>query len=241
MAPSSEETHPPSEALVECRDIEKNFRIRDREIRALDGISLSVNRGEIAVVSGRSGAGKSTLLSMLGGLDRPTSGSVIFDGRHMEDLSNRDLALLRHTQIGMVFQSFNLLPSWTAVENVGAALIHAGLSRPERSEKACALLDDLGLGDRLGHLPSELSAGEQQRVAVARALANGPALVLADEPTGDVDAETAREVMDYLLGPVRESRVTLLIATHGIIPLDIADRVFRMSAGRLVPESGLST
>ena len=238
MAHNSEEatSGSPGTPLLECQNLKRTFAIRGRQIQALDGIDMSANKGEIVVICGRSGAGKSTLLSVLGGLDRPSSGSVIFEGRGMDSLSNRELALLRRTKIGIIFQSLNLLPSWTALENVEAALIHTAMSRTERHTKAEALLNDLGLGDRLDHLPLELSLGEQQRVAIARTLANEPALILADEPTADVDEQTAREIVDHLLGPVKENDVTLLIATHGIIPRDIADRVLWMKDGRLVPQ-----
>ena len=222
--------------LLECKDLRKSFTVKRKEIRVLRGINLSVNRGEIVVIVGKTGAGKSTFLGVLGGLERQTEGSVIFEGPCMEDLSHEELALLRRQKIGVIFQNFNLLPSWTAYENVEAALLHIGMSKTARREKVKTLLNNLGLGERLDNLPSELSIGQQQRVAIARALANEPALILADEPTGELDGETAQEIIDHLITPVREKGVTLIVATHGIFPLDIATRVFYMKDGTLVPQ-----
>lgn len=225
--------------LLECKDLRKSFTVKRKEIRVLRGINLSVDRGEIVVIAGKTGAGKSTFLGVLGGLERQTSGSVTFEGRCMEDLSHEALALLRRQKIGVIFQNFNLLPSWTAYENVEAALLHIGMSKTARREKVKTLLNNLGLGQRLDNLPSELSVGQQQRVAIARAIANEPALILADEPTGELDAETAQEIIDHLITPVREKGVTLVIATHGIFPLDIATRVFYIKDGTLVPQESI--
>ena len=224
-----------SGVLLQCTDLRKTFTLRGREIRVLDGVSLSVPRGEIVAVSGRTGAGKSTLLMLLGGLDRPTSGTVALSGRNMEALSNEELAQLRRTQIGIVFQSHNLLPSWTALENVGAALLHTGMPAARRRERVKALLSELGLGGRMDNLPAELSMGQQQLVAIARALANEPELLLADEPTGDVDPESAQEIIRLLASPVRERGAALVIATHGVFPLNVADRVLHLRGGALVP------
>lgn len=222
------------DVLLECKDMRKSFTVKGREIQVLKGLNLSVNRGEIVVIAGKTGTGKSTLLRLLSGLERQTYGSVIFEGRCMEDLSNEELALLRRENIGIIFQNFNLLPSWTAFENVEAALLHIGMPKTTRHEKVKALLYNLGLGDWADNLPSELSMGQQQCVAIARALANEPTLILADEPTGEIDAEAAQEITGHLINPVREKRVTLIITTHGIFPLDIADRVLYMKDGNLI-------
>jgi ABC-type lipoprotein export system ATPase subunit len=222
-------------AVVECRNLAKSFTVRGREIRVLDGIDLRVAEGEVVVVTGKSGAGKSVLLSLLAGLDRQTAGTVTFKGRRLEELSNAELAQLRREQIGVIFQNFNLLPSWTGLENVEAALLHTAIPKSGRREKARALLEGLGLGDRLDNLPGELSAGEQQRVALARSLANEPSLILADEPTADVDPETGDEITQRLVGQARKNGVTLIVATHGAFPLDAADRVFVIREGRLQP------
>jgi len=223
-----------NEILLKCEGLTKNFYVKQREIQVLKGIDLSVNKGEIVVISGKSGTGKSTLLWILGGLERPTSGKLVFEGRFIDELSNEDLAILRRRKFGIIFQNFNLLPSWTAFENVEAAMLHTGISKSARKEKAKALLGELGLSDRFDNLPSELSIGQQQRVAIARAIANEPSLIFADEPTGDVDPETATEIIDHLIQPVKEKTVTLIVTTHGAFPLDIADRVFYMKDGKLV-------
>jgi len=222
--------------FLECKNLRKSFTVKRKEIRVLKGLNLSVNRGEIVAIVGKTGAGKSTFLRVLSGLEQQTSGSVIFEGHRMENLSNEELALLRRENIGIIFQNFNLLPSWTAYENVEAALLHIGMSKTTRREKVKTLLNNFGLGDRLDNLPSELSIGQQQRVAIARALANEPTLILADEPTGEIDTETAQDIIGHLITPVREKGVTLTIATHGIFPLDIADRVFCMKDGMLVSQ-----
>ena len=224
-----------SEEVVGCEGLTMVFGGRGRTIRVLDGVDLSVSQGEVVVISGRVGSGKSTLLSLLAGLERPTSGCVRVEGRPLEGLSSAQLARLRRERIGIVFQSFNLLPAWTARENVEAALVHTVADPRARSERAGILLAALGLADRLHHLPAELSVGQQQGVAIARALAGDPAVVLADEPTGDVDPETAEEIVAHLTRPVREKGVTLIVATHGSFPAEQAYRVLRLEAGRLVP------
>lgn len=213
----------------------KSYPLRGREIRVLTDVSFVFPRGSTIAVSGRSGAGKSTLLSLLAGLDRPTSGSIRFEGTALETLSVEELALLRRNRIGIIFQNFNLLPTWTAVENVEAVLMHTGIAPEVRREKAVKLLESLGLGERLDNLPSELSVGQQQRVAVARTLANDPSVILADEPTGDVDHETADEILSSLFRRVKTDGATLIVATHGAFPIERADLVYRLADGILTP------
>ena len=220
-----------SDILLECNNLRKAFTIRGKQITVLKGVSFSVHPGEIVFITGKSGAGKSILLSLLGGLDQPNSGSVVFEGHPLESLSNEELSRLRCKKIGFIFQNFNLIASWTASENVEAALRHSGMPREIRRAKAIQALADLGLGDRLDNLPAELSIGQQQRVAVARTLVNDPVLILADEPTGDVDPETAQEIVEMLITPVRERSATLVIATHGNFPLDNAHRVLLLRDG----------
>jgi len=222
------------DVLLECKDMRKSFTVKGREIQVLKGLNLSVNRGEIVVIVGKTGTGKSTFLRVLSGLERQTYGSVIFEGQCMEDLSNEELALLRRENIGIIFQNFNLLSSWTAFENVEAALLHTGKSKSTRHEKVKTLLNNVGVGAMLDYLPSELSIGQQQCVAIARALANEPTLILADEPTGEIDSEAAQEIVGHLITPVKEKGVTLIVATHGIFPLDIADRVLYTKDGTLI-------
>jgi putative ABC transport system ATP-binding protein len=175
---------------------------------------------------------------LLGGLDRPTSGSINLDGEELQSLDNERLANLRRNKIGIIFQNFNLLPSWTAFENVEAALLHTSMGMAERAEKVTALLNQLGLMEQVDNLPAEMSMGQQQRVAIARTLAHTPSLILADEPTGDVDPETAQEIIDLLLIPVRQHGATLIITTHGNFPLNIADRVLTLNDG-IINESPL--
>ncbi|MHB9023561.1 MAG: ABC transporter ATP-binding protein [Armatimonadota bacterium] len=221
------------DTLLECRGVTKSFSIKRKTFPILTGVSFVAQPGEVVVITGKSGAGKSTLLSLLGGLDRPTSGSIVFAGRALETLSGEALAQLRREQLGIIFQNFNLLPSWTTFENVEAALLHSSLPPSERRAKVRALLNELGLGERLDNLPAELSVGQQQRVAVARTLVNGPTLILADEPTGDVDPETAQEILARLLAAVRERGAILVVATHGGFPLEHADRVLLLQDGTL--------
>lgn len=220
--------------VVECHAVGKTFPSRNGPVRVLEGVNVSVRRGEIVVISGKSGVGKSTLLGLLAGLDSPTSGHVILAGSRLDAMSNSAIAELRRRTTGIIFQDFNLLPAWTAFENVEAPLMHSGTSRQDRRLKVASWLQSVGLGDRMDHLPGELSVGQRQRVAVARALVNGPEIVFADEPAGDVDPETAREIQDLLLRSVKEKGATLIVATHGGFPLDVADRTLVLQDRALV-------
>ncbi len=218
--------------ILNCNNVTKSYASRKgQEIPILRDINLTVTAGEILIITGRSGCGKSTLLSLLAGLDRPTSGVINFDGEELQTLNNEKLADLRRNKIGIIFQNFNLLPSWTAFENIEAALLHTDMLSAERVEKVTSLLDQLGLTAQSENLPAEMSMGQQQRVAIARTLVHTPTLILADEPTGDVDPETAQEIINLLLLPVRQHGATLIITTHGNFPLDIADRVVVLSDG----------
>jgi putative ABC transport system ATP-binding protein len=223
--------NPAKNVLLTCTDLKKDYTLNGKSTAVLKGISLSVKRGEVVVIKGKSGAGKSTLMGILGGLARPTSGSLVIDSRETGRLSCEEWSLLRREKIGIIFQNFNLIPSWTAFENVEAALMHQGSSKSNRRERVNQLLNELGIGDKGGFLPSELSAGQQQRVAVARALANEPMLLLADEPTGELDVETSRKIIQYLIAPVRKKSIALIVATHGVFPLSAADRVFSLKNG----------
>jgi putative ABC transport system ATP-binding protein len=221
----------PAHSLLTCTGVTKAFATRRGAVPVLQGIDLAVTTGEVLVIRGRSGAGKSTLLHLLGGLDLPTAGEIALDGTPYAGLSTAARAALRRARIGIIFQSFNLIPTWTARENVEAALLHTPTPPAERRARAEALLASLGLSDRADHLPGELSAGQQQRVAVARALLNDPPLLLADEPTGDVDPDTGAEIVDLLLAHARGR--TLVVATHGAFPLDRATRVLTLRDGVL--------
>jgi len=221
-------------AILHCTDVQKSFRTRSgRQITVLQGVNLAVQPGEVVVIHGRSGAGKSVLLGLLGGLDRPTAGTICCEGIDFSTLSNEALSRLRAEKIGIIFQNFNLLSQWTAFENVEAALLHTGMGPSERQAKVTAMLAGFGLKERLENLPAELSIGQQQRVAIARTLVRSPRLLLADEPTGDVDPETAQEILDCLLATVRDSGVTLVVTTHGNFPLEVADRTLRLMDGTL--------
>jgi ABC-type lipoprotein export system ATPase subunit len=231
MATFEQSTCSAHDVVLACRDLRKSFISRGRKINVLNGVNLKVKAGEIVVICGKSGAGKSTCLQILSGLDRPSAGSVMFDGTILESLSNGQLARMRREQIGIIFQHSNLLPSWTAIENVEAALYHRCLSRKMRRERAMTLLHNLGIDVPWKHLPSELSAGEQQRVAIARALINEPEIIFADEPTGDVDPQTAGEIIELLVESVRTRGACLVIVTHGTFPRGVADRWLTLADG----------
>ena len=225
-----------AQPLLESRDLTKRFRARGGETTILRDVSLCVHRGETVVITGRSGSGKSTLLGLLAGLDPPTAGSVAFEGRDFASLSAADLARLRRERIGVIFQSYNLLPAWTAFENVEAGLLRTEPDREARRVRVEAALRDVGLADRMAGLPSELSVGQQQRVAVARTLAMGPDLILADEPVGEVDPETGREILALLLAHVSEDGRALVLATHGAPPEGLGGKAYRLEEGRLLAE-----
>ncbi len=204
-----------SAVLLEADRVERVYRIgRDVEVRALTDVSFRVERGDYVAIVGTSGSGKSTLLNLLGALDRPTSGEVRYDGRDVRVMDDAELALLRNRRIGFVFQSFHLLPRLTALDNVILPLTYRPGSRGDRRRRAQAALTAVGLADRLGHRPSELSGGQQQRVAIARALVTEPALILADEPTGNLDTRTGEEIMALLEALHDEQGTALVVITH---------------------------
>ncbi len=226
-----------NDTVLTCSHITKCFTSRGRTAEVLRDVSLTIGRGKIVVIRGRSGTGKSTLLQILAGLDRPTAGDVEIAGRSIEDLNAGELAVLRRQTIGFIFQNFNLIPSWTAGQNVEAALIHTPLTRSQRHRKVREMLERLELGDRIDYLPSELSVGQQQRVAIARALIHEPAIVFADEPTGDVDPDTAGAIMDCLVGMVRANGTSLIVCTHGEFVPETADQPYLLRDGRMEPVS----
>ncbi len=206
------------------------------QVRALSGISLQIARGAYVAIVGESGSGKTTLMHLLGGLDRPTSGSVLIDGVDIASATRHELKRLRATRIGFVFQGFNLVPALDALENVALAAHYAGVPRSQALGRAAAMLDDVGLAERRHHRPTQLSGGQQQRVAIARALVNEPALILADEPTGELDSRTAGAVLDLLERLNRERGVTLAIVTHSESVYRRAARVLRLADGRIVSD-----
>ena len=199
--------------VIVIKDIKKTYVNGKLQVPVLHGINLTIYEGEFTSIMGPSGSGKSTFMNILGCLDRPTSGSYRLDGEEVADLSDDELAYVRNKRIGFVFQSFNLLPKLTAQENVALPMIYAGVSKTERNARAAELLTSLGLGERLDHLPSELSGGQRQRVAIARALANNPSIIMADEPTGNLDSKSSIDVMNIFTRLYEEGRTSILV-TH---------------------------
>jgi putative ABC transport system ATP-binding protein len=212
MAPPAAD--PGGPPVVEAHGVTKVYRMEGVEVRALDGVDLVVAPGDSLAIMGPSGSGKSTLLGLLGGLDRPTSGTLRFQGTDVTRLSDDQLAVVRNRVVGFVFQSFQLLPRTPAVGNVGLPLVYRGLGRGERRRRAVSTLEAVGLGHRLQHRPSQLSGGEQQRVAIARALVTEPAMLLADEPTGNLDSRSGDEVLDLLVHLRDERGVAVVVVTH---------------------------
>ncbi len=223
--------------LVELEKVVKVYRSNGSSVRALDGVTLSIRRGEFMSVAGPYGSGKTTLLNLIGCLDRPTSGRIKIINRNVTHMSPKELDELRLKRIGFVFQTFNLIPTLTALENVELALSLAGLSSSEQRKRAEELLDLVGLGHRIHHRPSQLSAGEAQRVAIARALANDPDLVLADEPTGNLDTERGYEIVGLMRDLNRKFGETFIIVTHDPEIAEMADRVIRLKDGRITSDS----
>jgi len=224
-----------AEPLIHTRDLVKVYRVGDNEIRALDGVSIDIARGEITAVMGPSGSGKSTFMNMLGCLDRPSSGEYVLGGRRVSELAGDELAEVRNRSIGFVFQTFNLLARTSAVENVELPLVYAGVGAAERRGRALEMLAKVGLAERAGHQPAQLSGGQQQRVAIARALVTRPLLILADEPTGALDSHTSLEIMG-LLQELNRNGLTVVLVTHEPDVARFARRVLRFLDGRLVED-----
>jgi putative ABC transport system ATP-binding protein len=231
-------TIPPIAPLYDLRGVTRTFRQGSEEIRAVNDVDLRIHAGEFLVVAGPSGSGKTTLLQLLGGLDRPTEGELLFEGRDLSRLGDAALTLMRLETFGFVFQQFNLIPTLTARENVEAALAPTGMSSARRRSLAEVQLDSVGLGERALHLPSQLSGGEQQRVAIARALANEPQVLLADEPTGNLDVANGREVLSVLRDVAAEQGRAVILITHDPSIAQSASRLVRMQDGRIVPSAG---
>jgi len=222
--------------VIRIRDITKVYQMGEVQVHALRGVSLEVEPGEMVAVMGPSGSGKSTLMNIIGCLDQPTSGTYWLDGEEVGQLDDDRLAAIRNRQIGFVFQTFNLLPRTTALENVTLPLIYAGVGRAERLRRAREALEVVGLGGRLRHTPTELSGGEQQRVAIARALINNPSIILADEPTGNLDSRSGREVMAVLQRLNRERHITIVLVTHDPTIARYTSRILHLHDGRITLE-----
>jgi putative ABC transport system ATP-binding protein len=225
--------------ILETIGLQKHYKMGQTVVRALDGITMSLEEGQFLGMLGTSGSGKSTLLNLIGGLDRPTAGSLRVFGRDLAEMSREELSLHRRNNVGMIFQSFNLIPTMPAVENVALAMMFAGVARAERNRRAMELLRAVGLAGRQAHKPAELSGGEQQRVAIARALANEPAILLADEPTGNLDSRTAHEILDLLKDLNEQHNKTIIVVTHdALLAGNYAHRTVTLLDGRIVQESG---
>jgi putative ABC transport system ATP-binding protein len=225
--------------LIEIRDLTKIYEMGDSQVRALDGVSLDVQRGEFLAIMGPSGSGKSTLMNLIGCLDSPTSGTYRLNDQEVSSLDDDELARIRNREIGFVFQTFNLLARTSAIENVEVPLIYAGVPRAERHRKARETLEMVGLGDRMHHQPNELSGGQRQRVAVARALVNSPSILLADEPTGNLDSRTGEEIM-ALFETLNKGGNTIILVTHEEDIAAYARHRIRLRDGKIV-ESGPTT
>jgi len=226
--------------FLETTGLSKVYSFGAVEVTALRDVTLSIARGRFIGVTGASGSGKSTLMNLLGGLDTPSSGSIRVDGKLISDLSKAELALFRRNTVGMIFQSFNLMASYSALENVAFPLLFADVPRKERTGRAAELLTAVGLEARGGHRPTELSGGEQQRVAIARALVNRPAILLADEPTGNLDSQTSRQIVQTLSGLKVQQGLTVVMISHeeGLLR-EFADRLIRLQDGAVVTDETL--
>lgn len=227
--------------MYELRDVTKRYTRGKDAVHALDGVDLTIGDGDRLVIQGPTGGGKSTLLQMLGGLDRPTSGQVVLDGTDLAGLPEARLTRVRSESIGFVFQSFNLIPTLTAQENVETALVPLGVKAADRRERAAEALESVGLGERLGHLPSELSGGQQQRVAIARALVKRPKVLLADEPTGNLDESTRDEIMGVLERMWKELGLTFVMVTHDSALAKKAPRLVTIRTGRVTVKENAGT
>jgi len=214
---------PPQEAIIAATDLWRTYVMGSEEIHALRGVTFTVGRGEYVAIMGPSGSGKSTLMNLIGCLDTPTKGTYVLRGRTVSQMEDDELAAVRNREIGFVFQTFNLLPRATALQNVELPMVYAGIAREERADRAKKALERVELGDRMGHRPSELSGGQRQRVAIARALVNNPSILLADEPTGNLDTVTGNEIM-ALFDNLHVQGHTIILVTH---ERDIADRAHR--------------
>jgi putative ABC transport system ATP-binding protein len=221
------------DTVIELKNLFRYYTMGDETVKALDGVDLDIGRSEYVSIVGPSGSGKTTLFNLIGGLDKPTEGSVFIDGVDISQLDAYELAWLRCRKIGYIFQSFNLIEVLTALENVALPTVFAGTAHDEGLRKAEKLLESVGLGNRIHHRPSELSAGQQQRVAIARALANDPSIILADEPTGNLDLQTGMEIIDLLHGLNKTQGLTLVAATHDLKMIKASDRIVWMRDGQI--------
>lgn len=219
-----------SNTIIRIKELKREFTVGSELVRALKGVDVSINKNEYVAMMGPSGSGKSTLMNLLGCLDTPTSGAYNLNGTDVSSLEDNDLARIRNKEIGFIFQTFNLLPRLTALENVALPLVYAGYSKEQRNEKAAEVLAKVGLADRMDHKPNQLSGGQRQRVAVARALVNDPSIILADEPTGNLDSKTSLDIM-RLFQEIHQMGNTLIVVTHEEEVASHAHRILRLRDG----------
>ncbi|MCJ7552194.1 MAG: ABC transporter ATP-binding protein [Anaerolineae bacterium] len=228
-----------NDTVIWVEDLHKIYKMGDNEVHALRGVSLTIRRGETVAIMGPSGSGKSTLMNILGCLDQPTYGLYVLDGQDVSKMSDDALAAARNRRVGFVFQSFNLLARTSALENVVLPLVYAGATLRQRKKRAREVLESVGLGDRLDHTPNELSGGQQQRVAIARALVNHPAIILADEPTGNLDSKSGKEIMEILQRLNRDAGITVILVTHDPNVTRYAQRVIQLFDGKILKETSV--
>ena len=231
-----EETKNRAAPVIRLQDVRKEYVVGDSHIHALDGVSLTVRPGEFVCISGRSGSGKSTMLNMLAGLEKPTSGEIVILDKHIENMSESARIRFRRQYIGFVFQSYNLMPQYTAVENVELPLMLRGIGKRERRKQALAVMEQVGIVSHAEHKPSELSGGQQQRVGIARALITKPPIVFADELTGNLDTKTSAEIMDLLTGLFRKSGTTFMLVSHDPDMSQYTDRTIHLLDGKIISE-----
>ena len=222
--------------IVKCSDVKKTYRQGEVDVQALRGVSLSIKKGDFLALAGPSGSGKTTMLNIIGGLDSADSGKVTVNGNALEEMNQSQLANLRLHHIGFVFQAFNLIPVLSAAENVEYVMLLQGIPQAERRQRARSILDDVGLGDKYNRRPAELSGGQQQRVAVARAIVSNPSIVLADEPTANLDSKTGKGLLDIMKKMNQEKKVTFIFSTHDRMVMNYAGRLLRIRDGRLVDD-----
>lgn len=224
--------------MIKLENISKEYRMGEEIIHAVSGVSMEIREGEFVALVGPSGSGKSTMMHLIGGLDTPTSGRVIVDGQNLSSASDKELSRYRNEKIGFVFQAFNLHPTYTATENVALPLIFSGIGQSNRMKMAAEALDIVGLAERASHRPNQLSGGERQRVSIARALVTQPKILLADEPTGNLDSKNGKHVMELLSQLNKEKGITLIIVTHDMEIAKEAGRIIKMRDGKIVEDEG---
>lgn len=231
------------EPIIKVKDLRKEYIMGKEKVVALNNVNLEIDKGEICCLLGSSGSGKSTLLNMLAGLERPTRGEIILNNKKITKFSEDQLAAFRQRHVGFVFQSYNLIPTLTALENVALPLVFQGLSKKERDKKAIEMLKAVGLGERINHKPKEMSGGQQQRVSIARAFINKPKILFADEPTGNLDTKTTIEIMDMITSIAKEYNQTLIIVSHDLEIADYATKIITLKDGDIlnIEKKGISS